>query len=119
MEDLLMREIDRIGEMMLQIARRLGLFSKALPDYSLNDVKTESVKVELPFSIEDVLAQENTVLYLVEKEKISNNALETFIDIIFHSDMEEKRKNELLEEAISYLDNKGFISFKLHSLRSN
>ena len=114
-----MREIDRIGEMMLQIARRLGLFSKALPNYTLNDVKKESVTAELPFSIEKVLEQENPVSYLVEKEKISDNALETFVDILFHSDMEESKKKAILADAITYLDNKGSFSFKLHSLSSD
>ena len=114
-----MREIDRIGEMMLQIARRLGLFSKALPNYTLNDVKKESVTAELPFSIEKVLEQENPVSYLVEKEKISDNALETFVDILFHSDMEESKKKAILADAITYLDSKGSFSFKLHSLSSD
>lgn len=119
MEDILMREIDRIGEMMLQIARRLGLFSKALPNYTLNDVKKESVTAELPFSIEKVLEQENPVSYLVEKEKISDNALETFVDILFHSDMEESKKKAILADAITYLDSNGSFSFKLHSLSSD
>jgi hypothetical protein len=119
MEDIIMREIDHIGEMMLQIARRLGLFSKALPNYTLNDVKKESVAAELPFSIDKILEQEHPVLYLVEKEKISDNALETFVDILIHSDMEESKKKAILADAITYLDSKGSFSFKLHSLSSD
>ncbi|MBO7562735.1 MAG: hypothetical protein J6W86_07690 [Bacteroidales bacterium] len=117
MEDLLIREIDRIGEMMLKIAQRLGLFSKSLPNYTLDDIKAESEKIELPFSIEKVLEQDNPVLYLVEKEKISDNALETFVDILFHSDMEETRKNSILDDAVTYLDSKGNFSFRLHSYK--
>ena len=63
-----------------------------------------------------VLQQENPVWYLVENQKISDHGLETFIDIIFHSDMEEDRKVALLNDAIAYLDGKGNFSFKLHSL---
>ena len=35
MEDILLREIDRIGEMIQMIAYRLGLFGKKKPDYSI------------------------------------------------------------------------------------
>ena len=75
MEDFILREIDRLGEMLL-----------------------------------------NPVWYLVETEKISDHGLETFIDILFHSDLDEERKTALLDDALSYLDGKGYYSFKLHSL---
>lgn len=39
MEDYLIREIDRLGEMLLLIARKLGLLDGDTPDYSLTDVK--------------------------------------------------------------------------------
>ena len=52
----------------------------------------------------------------MEKEKLSDHGLETMIDIIFHSDLDEASKNALLQDAIAYLDGKGYFSFKLHSL---
>ena len=41
MEDFILREIDRLGEMLLIIARKLGLQEDVMPDYSLLDVKDE------------------------------------------------------------------------------
>ena len=118
MEDFILREIDRIGEMMLQIARRLGLLDGDTTDYSLADVKEAFDKESLPLDLDAVLRQENPVLYLVETEKLSDHGLETFIDILFHSDLEEDRKAVLLQDALAYLDGKGYFSFKLHSLSS-
>ena len=119
MEDYIIREIDRIGEMLVQIARRLGLLDGDQPDYSLTDVKDEFGKAGCPIDLDKVLQQENPVLYLVEQEGVSEHGLETMIDIIFNSDLDEARKNELLEDALTYLDGKGYFSFRLHSFRSS
>jgi hypothetical protein len=116
MEDFILREIDRLGEMLLMIARKLGLLDGDTPDYTLTDVKDEFDKASLPFDLDALLQRENPVWYLVETEKISDHGLETFIDILFHSDLEEERKAALLEDALAYLDGKGYFSFKLHSL---
>ncbi len=118
MEDFILREIDRLGEMLLLIARKLGLLDGGTPDYSLADVKDEFDNAACPIDLDALLAQENPVWYLVETEKISDHSLETFIDILFHSDMEEDRKAALLDDALAYLDGKGYFSFRLHSLIS-
>ncbi len=119
MEDYILREIDRLGEMLLLIARKLGLLDGDTPDYSLTDVKEDFDKAACPIDLDALLAQENPVWYLVETVKISNHGLETFIDILFHSDLEEDRKAALLNDALAYLDGKGYFSFKLHSLSSS
>lgn len=116
MEDYILREIDRLGEMLLQIARRLGLLDGDTPDYSLADVKDEFGKAACPIDLDALLEQENPVWYLVETEKMSDHGLETFIDILFHSDLEEDIKAALLQDALAYLDGKGYYSFRLHSL---
>ena len=118
MEDYLIREIDRLGDMLMLIAKRLGLIELDAPDYSLSDVKEEFEKNYVPLDLDAILQQENPVWYLVEKEKMSEQALETFIDILFHSDLEEPVKTSLLADALAYLDNNGYYSFKLHSLES-
>ena len=115
MEDYILREIDRIGELLQHIARRLGLLKDNPPDYSLKDVKEEFNKENLPFDLDTVLQQENPVWYLVEVEKLSDHGLETMIDIIFHSDLDEARKQALLSDALAYMDGKGYFSFRLHS----
>ena len=119
MEDYILREIDRLGEMLLMIARRLGLLDGNKPDYSLTDIKDEFGMAGCPIDLEMLLHQENPVRYLVETEKISDHGLETFIDIIFHSDLDEDRKQALLSDALAYLDGKGYFSFRLHSFSSD
>ena len=116
MEDFILREIDRLGEMLLLIARKLGLLDGDKPDYSLTDVKDEFGMAGCPIDLEMLLHQENPVRYLVETEKISDHGLETFIDILFHSDLGEDQKAALLNDALAYLDGKGYFSFRLHSL---
>lgn len=115
MEDFIIREIDRLGEMLLLIARKLGLLDGDTPDYSMTDVKDEFGKAGCPIDLEALLKQENPVWYLVEKEKLSDHGLETMIDIIFHSDLDEEMKQALLSDALAYLDGKGYFSFRLHS----
>ena len=118
MEDFILREIDKIGQMLAHIARRLGLLKGEKPDYSLGDVKSEFTRANCPIDIDTVLKQENPILYLTENEKLTEQALESFIEILFYSDIDESKKQTLLKDAINYLDNKGYISFKLHSFVS-
>jgi len=116
MEDFILREIDRLGEMLLLIARRLGLLDGDTPDYSLTDVKVEFDKASLPISLDEVLQQDNPVWYLVQTVKLSDHGLESFVEILFHSDLDEAIKTALLDDALAYLDGKGYFSFRLHSL---
>lgn len=117
MEDYILREIDRIGEMLLKIARKMGLFLDDVPDYSISDVKVEFEKADCPIELDSLLKQEYPVQFLVTEKGLSDQALEVIVDLIFHSDAEESKKSSLLNDAISYLDSKGYYSFKLHSLR--
>lgn len=116
MEDFIIREIDRMGEMLMKIARRLGLIGDNVPDYSLATVKEEFDKASIHLDLDSIQQHENPVRYLVENENLSVQGLETFIEIVFHSDLDEDRKTALLEDALTFLDGKGYYSFKLHSL---
>ena len=118
MEDFLIREIDRLGEMLMLIARKLGLLDDNTPDYTLTDVKDEFGKAGCPVDLDKLLQQENPVWYLVEQEKLSDHGLETMIEIIFRSDLDDARKNALLQDALAYLDGKGYFSFRLHAMNS-
>ena len=118
MEDYILREIDRIGEMLMLIARRLGLLDGDAPDYSLTDVKDAFGKAACPIDLEALLQQENPVKYLVEVENLSDHNLEAMIEILFHSNLDEDRKQALLSDALAYLDGTGYFSFKLHSFCS-
>lgn len=116
MEDYILREIDKIGQMLTLIAKRLGLFDNHTPDYTLADVKQEFKDGKLTLNLDTILQSDNPVLYLVGEMKLSDTALETFVEIIFHSDLCVEKKNALLEDALMYLDSKGNYSFRLHSL---
>ncbi len=118
MEDFILKEIDRIGQMLMQIARKLGLLEEDAPDYTMDDVKEEFENAGCPVDLDTLLQRQNPVLYLVEEVKLSDQGLETMIDIIFHSDLDETRKTALLEDALAYLDGKGYFSFRLHSFIS-
>ena len=118
MEDYILKEIDKIGQMLTLISKKLGLFDSHTPYYTLEDVKQEFNNDNLPFDLVTVLHLDNPVVYLIEDLKLSDSALETLIEIIFHSDLCEDRKNALLKDALTYLDGKGNFSFRLHSLIS-
>jgi hypothetical protein len=114
-EDFLLREIDRLGEMLMLVARKLGLVDPDSPDYTLSSVREEFSLASLPIDVDTVLSEENPVWYLVENEHLSDKALESFVDILFHSDLDEERKRALLSDTLAYLDGKGYYSFTLHS----
>ena len=118
MEDYIKREIDKFGEMLLALAGKMGLHLEKAPQYPLSDLTAEMKKAELSFDLEELLAREYPVLYLVEHEKISDQGLEVLTELIFHSDLDENKKKAFLEDAINYLDNKGNYSFRHHSLWS-
>jgi hypothetical protein len=87
MQDFILREIDRIGEMLMQV------------------------------DLKEVMQHEHPVEYLVEEMHFSEGALEAFTEIAFCSDIEEEAKKALLQDALDYLDGRGYFSFKLHSLQ--
>ena len=116
MEDFILREIDRIGELLLQIAMRLGLFKDGNPKCTLADVKSEFGKAEIDYNLDEILSQENPILYLVEQKGASDKCLELLTDILIHSDIDEARKRSILDDALRYLDHRGYYSFRLHSL---
>lgn len=116
MEDYILREINKIGEILRFIASKLGLHNSTVTELPIAEIKSEFAKTELIMDIEYVLAQKHPIQYLVEHVKISDDGLETFVDILFHSDIDKNKKAELLNDAINFLDKKGYYSFRLHSL---
>ncbi len=118
MEDYILREIDKIGQMLMTVAKRLGLFEQDTPAYALEDVKEELGKAHLSFDLDTILQQEDPLCYLVGELRFSDAALEIFVEILFHSECDETTKSALLEDALVYLDGKGNYSFRLHSLKS-
>jgi len=124
MEDYLIREIDRIGELLLKLAGRLGLFLEEAPQYSISDVQKEmekvkhSLKIDSDLDIEAILSMDQPLEYLTDSENLSDSALEAFVEIVLHTDIDPSKKSRLLEDTLRYFDGKGYYSFKLHSLES-
>ena len=118
MQDFILREIDRLGEMLALIAKRLGLMGGGgTVDYTVEDVKEELSLEGFPVPLDEILRHENPVRFLVEELKLSDQALESFIDILFHSDLDEAVKNGLLDAALAYFAGKGYFSFRLYGLK--
>ena len=108
MQDFILREIDRLGEMLALIAKRLGLMGGGgTVDYTVADVKEELSLEGFPMDLDEILRHENPVWFLVEEMKLSDAALESFIDILFHSDLDETVKNGMLDAALAYFAGKG------------
>ena len=116
MEDYILREIDRIGKMLQQIAERLGLFKSEPLDYTLADIQTELGREDWQIDLEQILQQEHPIAYLVTEVHLSDQALESLVEILFYAHIEEQARQTLLEDAVAYLDGKGYFSFKLHAL---
>lgn len=115
MEDFIKRNIDMIGQMLLALAEKLGLTTGLVPDYTLQSVQDEINMSDVDMNIDEILSQEYPVAYMVEKLEISNEALETFVQIIMHSDAAQEKKQTVLRDAIAYMDSTGYYSFTLHS----
>ena len=118
MEDFILREIDRIGELLMQVARRLGLLKGEAPVYTIADVKEEFATAGVQIDLDAILKQENPVWYLIHEAKLSDRGLETFIDIVYHGDVDDSVKEALLDDALVYLEGKGNFSIKLYSLKT-
>lgn len=118
MEDFILREIDKIGELLFYLARKLGIYKENIPNFTVADVKSEFNHAELDIDLDAIIGQKYPISYLVEEQKVTLKALEALTDIIVHtSDIDPQKKKEILDDAVRYLDSKGYISFRLYSLR--
>ena len=118
MQDFILREIDRLGEMLALIAKKLGLMGGGgTVDYTVADVKEELSLEGFPVPLDESLRHENPVWFLVEEMKLSDSALESFVEILFHSDADESVKQGMLDAALAYFAGKGYFSFRLYGLK--
>ena len=117
MEDFILREIEKIGELLFYLASKLGIYKESIPNFTVADVKSELTQAEVDIDLDSIINQEFPISYLVEEQKVTLKALEALTDIIVHtSDIDPEKKKEILNDALTYLDSKGYISFRLHSL---
>jgi len=118
MEDYVKRQIDMIGQMLLALAKKLGLIDGDVANYTMQSVQGEIKQSGFNMDIERALSMEHPISYLVESLQLSNEAIETFTEIVMNSDADDEVKQRLLNDAIGYLDSKGHFSFSLHSYLS-
>lgn len=115
MEDYVKRQIDLIGQILLALAKKLGLIDGNVSDYTMQSVQDEIKESGFNMDIDCALSKERPIAYLVESFQLSNEAIETFTEIVMNSDADDEVKQRLLGDAINYLDNNGYFSFSLHS----
>lgn len=118
MEDYVKRQIDLIGQMLLALAKKLGLVDGDVANYTIQSVQDEIRENGFNMDIERALSEEHPIAYLVSSLQLSNEAIETFTEIVMNSDADYEVKQRLLRDAVNYLDSKGYFSFSLHSYLS-
>jgi len=107
-----------IGQMLMALAKKLGLIDGDAADYTLQSVQDEFKESGFNIDIDRALSEERPIAYLVESFQLSNESIEMFTEIVMHSDADDEVKQRLLNDAINYLDSKGHFSFSLHSYLS-
>jgi hypothetical protein len=116
MEDYLIREIDRIGEMLAYIASKLGLGS--MPEQSEvlgRQLNSELVKA-LDIDYEVLLAMSAPIEYLVVEKCFTNANLEELAVMMYRALPASDKLNGFLSDVTAYLDHQGVFSFVLHSI---
>lgn len=116
MEDYILREIDKLYNLLMLMAQKLGLWSGGTECCTVADLKDEMTAVDINIDLEALLQMDNPVAYLVEEEHFSDKSLELFVDLLFHTDLDESIKSRLLKDTIAYLESRNYISFRLYSL---
>lgn len=115
MEDYIKRQIDMIGQILLMLARKLGVGDGNVADVPVETVQDEILRNGFDFDVNMILSEEHPVAYMVGELQFSNEALETFTQIVMSSDAPDEQKDRLLGDVVDYLDNSGYFSFLLHS----
>lgn len=117
MADYIQKQIDMIGQLVVALAIKIGLDfgGGGNKDLTLQEVKEAAKECDFNYDIDEILSQYNPVVYMTETLEFSDDALETFVEIILNTDVPEGQKKQLLTDALNYLDGKGNFSFRLHS----
>ena len=116
MEDYILREIDKLYNVLMLMAQKLGLWSGGTECCTVADLKDEMTATDINIDLEALLQRDNPIAYLVEEKHLSDKSLELFVDLLFHTDLDESKKSALLKDTIAYLESRNYISFRLYSL---
>ena len=116
MEDYLIREIDKIGEMLALIASKLGLGTYAFPtDQLAVQMNTELVN-DLDVDIYELLAKDNPLEYLVSERGFNDRNLESLAMMMYQAIPASDALDAFIKNTAEYLNHKGVFSFALHSI---
>ena len=116
MEDFLMKEIDKISEMLSIIASKLGLGSYVVPSEELAEQLNRELVGRLDIDIYELLEMFNPIEYLVSQQEFSDSSIESLAIMLHQAMPESNALNMFIKSATEYLDNRGFFSFALHSI---
>lgn len=116
MADILLREIDKIGELLLAAAYRLGLFKENPEGFSMKEVQNEFDRCGLDLKIDTVLESDTPLVILVEQMHLSEQSLETLCQLLYESDKDSVKVKKLISDVIGYLTTKQYFSFTLASI---
>ena len=116
MEDFLKKEIDKVAEVLGLIASKLGLGSLTIPSEVLTQQLNAELAASLDIDVRQLLEMPNPVEYLVSDKGFSDNAIELLAIMICQATPQTEALNKLIKNVVDYLDNKGYISFALHSM---
>lgn len=116
MEDFLKKEIDKIAEVLGFIASKLVLGSLTIPSEELTQQLNAELAASLDIDVRQLLEMPNPVEYLVSDKGFSDNAIELLVIMICQATPDANELNLFIKDIVDYLDNKGYISFALHSM---
>ena len=112
MEDYILREINRIGELIAALLDKIGLLKKSgAPELIRETAKTELAE-QLDLDIDTLLAGEDFIATLVGEYGFSDADLEKFAELLFDFAAASEERGERLRLAAaigalySYLDEK-------------
>lgn len=116
MEDYLIKEIDKIGEMLALIATRLGLGSYAVQSESLAQQMNTELTNHLNINVHELLAMSDPLEFLISERGFNDRNIESLALMMYQTIPSSDRLNAFLKGTTDYLDHKGLFSFSLHSI---
>lgn len=118
MEDYLIREIDKIGEMLALIASKLGLGTSAIQSDALAGQLNVELLQSLDIDIYEILSKDNPLEYLVSEKGFSDRNLESLAMMMYQAIPSSSSLDAFIKNTAEYLNHKGVFSFALHSIIS-